>query len=38
MVVKNNNKLANSTIEKQLDKLKEDKDAEVRDLAKKLRA
>jgi len=36
-VVKGNSKLINSTIEKQVDKLKEDKDVEIKDLAKKIR-
>ena len=37
-VLKANSKLINPAIEKFVDKLKEDKDHEVRDLAKKLRA
>lgn len=31
-------KLKNSVIEKQIEKLKEDKDSEIREMAKKLRA
>ena len=37
-VLKKNSKLLNPAIERYVDKLKEDKDHEVRDLAKKLRA
>ena len=37
-VLKANNKLLNSTMEKYIEKMKDDKDHEVRDLAKKLRA
>ena len=36
-VLRSNNKLSNTVAEKQFEKLKEDKDSEVRDLVKKLR-
>ena len=37
-VIKSNPKLATPVLEKQLDRLKEDKDSEIRDFSKKLRA